>query len=405
MAANLVKAYATCDDEGSSVAWLLEHAHNEYPGPTHMDICPRPERQRRVFIERLVPVAPETEHVDRVLDRIDGSQRPALVLGSLAARCLPRMDWNSLTLPMVTTAAGKGIVDEKGDWAGGVITGEVKPLSPETGILAHADLVIGVGLRNGEMVRAEPFTRPLVLVDVVVGQDSGFNADERLSGVDLSEVLPSLFQALREKRWGDDIVQLHRQDVWRAVTDGGWIPGQAFEVLDRYRCDNVTLVPDTGFFCTLAETVWRARTSQSFCGSSVGRFMGIAIPTAIGLALAEPERNIFCCFGDGGIAPYLGELTIAVEERLPIVFLFFTDGRYGSIASFAPEDPVLSRAYTFADPRWTDVAEAIGYHVARATNPERLNDCLDAWRREQGPLFVELPFESKGYAETAMILR
>lgn len=401
----LVKAYATCDERAENVDWLLRHARSEYPGPVHMDIGPGPEMLRQVFQEPSFTVDPAKDMLQGVLDQIDSSSRPALVLGSLVKRCPPELGWSSLRLPVLTTAAGKGAVDEASEWAGGVITGEVKALSPETTILAHADLVVGIGLRNTEMVKAAPFGCPLVIVDSVRGHDAGFGAAHSLLGVNITEAVPGILQALQAKSWGAEHVRVAREKVREAVSNGSWTPGHAFRVLSEHRAVNATLVPDTGFFCTIAETVWPASTPASFHGSSVGRFMGLSIPSAMGVAIADPQRTIYCCFGDGGVAPYIGELPLAVERKLPILFVFFTDGRYGSVASFAPSSPGLDRVYTFQGRHWIDVFSAMGLDVHRANSPERMACVLSDWDRSRGPAFLELRFDPDSYAQAALPLR
>ncbi|MBL1828579.1 hypothetical protein ELE35_29995, partial [Klebsiella pneumoniae] len=92
-----------------------------------------------------------------------------------------------------------------------------------------------------------------------------------------------------------------------------------------------SLILDTGLFCTIGETIWKASKPSDFCGSSNGRYMGCAIPTAIGVAISNQGKRVICVMGDGGIRPYFPEILLAVEENLPILFLLISDGYYGSV--------------------------------------------------------------------------
>ena len=98
------------------------------------------------------------------LARIEAASRPLVVCGSW---CLGNDDFaplGSLALPVLTTPAAKGLVPETAAHAAGVLTGAGKALAPERALLAEADLVVGFGLRAGELIEPE-LGRPMLLFD------------------------------------------------------------------------------------------------------------------------------------------------------------------------------------------------------------------------------------------------
>ena len=169
--------------------------------------------------------------------------------------------------------------------------------------------------------------------------------------------------------------------------------------------DDTILVLDTGFFCTVGETIWKATRPDLFCGSSVGRFMGSAIPTAIGVSISSKDSPVLCVMGDGGISPYFGEISIAVRESLPILFVLMTDGRYGSVASFSPSDVETKRAVNVGIDSWCDNVRGLNCEAIQATNEMELIKALNNWKGRVVPLFIELPFKPEGYAATSRKLR
>jgi len=59
--------------------------------------------------------------------------------------------------------------------------------------------------------------------------------------------------------------------------------------------------------------------------------MGWAVGTAVGVALAEPGTPVVCLVGDGSYLMYGQEITVAVEENLPVIFVLLNDQAYGMI--------------------------------------------------------------------------
>jgi acetolactate synthase-1/2/3 large subunit len=405
VAAPFTRLQASADADAAHVPGLLAAARREPPSPVHLDIFPQPDpRPAPAFAsEEIAPVDPA--RAAEALARLRAAKRPALVLGSAASRLLGPDAFRDCGVPMVTTAAAKGLVDENGPFAAGVITGEVKDLSPESAVLRHADLIVAFGLRNTEMVAAKKFPAALVALDAVDGDlQDGFEADLRLVGRDFAHVARSLLDALKSKGWGADIVRAAREALEAELFQDAWQAPAAFRRLNEL-LPRATLVLDTGLFCTVGETVWKAPEPARFCGSSCGRFMGTSIPTAIGIACDEPGCEVVCVAGDGGIRPYFPEIKLAVDEKLPILFVLMSDGRYGSIAAPASAYGMDPGPYSIRNPGWWKAAEALGCRGARVQDPAELERALTGWSREDGPLFLEMTFEPGRYAAIASKLR
>ncbi|MEZ0151059.1 MAG: thiamine pyrophosphate-binding protein, partial [Candidatus Reddybacter sp.] len=59
--------------------------------------------------------------------------------------------------------------------------------------------------------------------------------------------------------------------------------------------------------------------------------MGWAIGSAIGTALARPDKPVVCITGDGSLLMNGQEITVAVEEKIPVVFVVLNDSAYGMV--------------------------------------------------------------------------
>ena len=396
---SIVKQFATWDNNFQTIKNLLMLACQEIPGPIHIDLCNEPVQNNKMEAEfKITNEEPVSQYTEKVLQAIKSSKKPAVILGSCVSRKLNKLNWNMLNIPVVTTAAAKGCIDEESPYAGGIITGEIKDLSPESTILKKADLLIAFGLRNTEMVLPKPFSVPLIIVDAVdEGLHDGFEALVCLINRNLLSLASVIFETLLEKNWGEDIVRSHWSEVEKELFKDQWLPAQVLRQLQSVIGQEAILTLDTGLFCTIGETVWKARSPNNFCGSSNGRFMGTAIPSAIGLAISSPRKKIICVAGDGGIRPYLPEIKIAVNQKLPILFILMSDGYYGSVAVNALGKSISKKAYQIENHSWWRAIEAMGCPSAVISNDKELEKSLCHWLKNEGVLFMEMNFNPDKY--------
>jgi len=59
--------------------------------------------------------------------------------------------------------------------------------------------------------------------------------------------------------------------------------------------------------------------------------MGWAIGSSVGTSLADKNRPVVCLTGDGSMLMYGGEITVALQEKLPVFFIILNDSEYGMV--------------------------------------------------------------------------
>ena len=85
-----------------------------------------------------------------------------------------------------------------------------------------------------------------------------------------------------------------------------------------------------------AVKMWMARLYPTYrpntCLVSNGlSTMGFALPGALGVKLAVPQRKVLAVTGDGGFLMNSQEIETALREKIPFVILVWVDGSYGLI--------------------------------------------------------------------------
>lgn len=394
------KAYGFYDGDPATVGTIIAMAQTETPGPVHLDIAASGSARGSALPEaRPSPPGLQDERAafQRLADLLSTAKEPAVILGSLVTRL--GCDTGHLTVPVSTTAAGKGAYDEGKPYSAGVVTGEIGDLSPESAILSRADLVIGFGLRGSELVRPLSFDAPLVIVDLPSHPpDKAIKASHVLLTHRISEALG----LLASFDWGADLLSSWRSELHDYLYASDWSPAIALRSV-RELLGSPVLVCDTGLFCIIAETEWPASSAGDFVGSSVARFMGTAIPTALGVAAGFPKRKTVCVVGDGGLRPYLSDLHLAAEEQLDVVFVVLSDGQYGTFAGRVGPTGASEAAVNARLGDACRVAEGLGLRAFECRNAEELSRVLGC--QTGGPSLVNCVFDPVRYVAMTARLR
>jgi phosphonopyruvate decarboxylase len=111
--------------------------------------------------------------------------------------------------------------------------------------------------------------------------------------------------------------------------------------------------------------------------------MGHASSIALGVALAEPEREVWCFDGDGALLMHLGSLAV-VADHAPATFfhIVFNNGVHDSVGG----QPTSIGAVDVAR-----AARALGYrHAASTDDLAALPEQVAAMRAAGGPALLEL---------------
>lgn len=369
----------------------------ECPGPVLLEIA-----DEAIESAEGVPVGQAAPGSDEVVRLVSQSRRPVLIVGTLGFRSNLSSRLAGMKIPVFSTAAAKGVVDETLPQAAGVFTGVGLAMVPEATLLAQADLIVCIGVRSNEVLGAAPFPVPSVSIDPMgEALSPGFKHAATSGLASLESVLASLEGA----SWGLDELSEILSRLDRHLLERPFLPAQVFRAVESRFKGAARLVLDTGYFCTIGEHAWRARKSEWCLGSGQGRYMGIAIPTGIGAALYDRSVPTVVTVGDGGIGTFVAELKLAVEHRLPLLLLLLSDGGYGSVRTRAIAKGLVQEPLLMRHPSWLGPLGGLGIAGTRVETRTALESALNAWNPESGPGFIEVGFEPGAYQEMVRGIR
>lgn len=397
LTSSVVKAHGWCS-AGDDITRAAELASAEEPGCVSLDLSHRSGIDHR----QPDPCTTQDGREFNALELLRRAQRPAVIVGSRAGRLGLSDQLNELAIPVFTTAAAKGVVDERKAHSAGVFTGAGLAVSPEKQILPHADLVVGIGLRSGELLKSSTGGLPTVLIDDHPSRHSpGIIAAGMLGDKHMAESL----EMLGGTTWRHDAVVQARRVLDRVLRGESFSVANVLTVTQDHLGPLARLVVDTGDFCTVAEHTWIATSWDRFIGASNSRFMGVGIPLAIGSSIADPNTPTVLAVGDGGIGPHFGELELAVERRLPILVLLMSDGGMSSIIGRAEQSGRSTKFLLRSHRRWLDAASGIGLRTWPASCLDHVCAAVSEWVPGEGPAIIECRFDPEQYRRTTANVR
>ena len=111
--------------------------------------------------------------------------------------------------------------------------------------------------------------------------------------------------------------------------------------------------------------------------------MGHASQIALGIALAQPERRVWCFDGDGATIMHMGSLAIVANKKpANYIHVVFNNGAHDSVGG----QPTVGLKIDLPS-----VAKAVGYADAYSlTTKEELENQLPQISKTSGPVLIEI---------------
>jgi benzoylformate decarboxylase len=139
----------------------------------------------------------------------------------------------------------------------------------------------------------------------------------------------------------------------------------------------------------LRAQVWVRRPASFFATTSGG--LGFAMPAAVGIKLASPERPVVCLVGDGSALYAAQALWSAVQFGAAVTFVIVNNGRYAILeaaARFGGIEGLPSMELPGLD--FLSLAASFGCHGIRIEEPAELPGALAGALRANVPVLIDV---------------
>jgi len=371
------------------------------PGPVHIEIpinlltadigdCP-------LEVHRVARPGPEPRRVEQAVELLVAATSPVIILGGGAVEASDEATRlvESLHCPVVSTVAGKGVVDE----CHPLSLGATLPFAPVREMIGAADVILAVGTEfaetdllytgkeleiNGRLIRVDIEAEQLVrnfMPQVPILSDARLALaaiNQVLSGNGPGKItrdLPAkISQALTNLDWQQKACQ-HKKvlDVLAAVAPA-----------------NHTIVCDSTQIAYTGYHYYRCSRPRQWLFPLGYGTLGYGLPAALGARLGTPDAAIICLVGDGGYLFTVEELATAAEYEIPVTVILWNNKGYGEIRDAMVESQIPEIGVNLKSPNFVLMAESFGCVGVAPDSLESLQQALQVSFSSRVPTIIEI---------------
>ena len=178
--------------------------------------------------------------------------------------------------------------------------------------------------------------------------------------------------------------------------------------------DEAIIVTDVGQHQMWVAQAYPLRRPRQWLTSGGLGTMGFGLPTAIGAAMAQPERSVVCFSGDGSILMNIQELATAAEENVNLKVVLMNNRALGLVVQ---QQKLFYGERVFASefkgvPDFIKIAAGFGWATLNLDLASDAEGALQQALSTPGPCFIHisidpqaqvLPMVAPGGANTQMI--
>ena len=351
-----VRAYLTAQNERRTVVLALpldvQAAECTWPGPA----VPR----------AAAATAPAPGQAAALASALASAARPVFIAGRGARHAAARKPLELLAgqcgALLATSAAAKGLF-RGSPWDLDIAGGFASPLAAE--LIGNADLVVGWGCslnmwttRHGTLIGRDATVAQVDCDKSAIGAHRpvqlGVIGDVALTAQAVSALLSGEGVGPPAGDGSGDDDKGYRSVVIRDRISGAirWRDVPYDDESDEQRIDPRTLTialddmlpadrivaVDSGNFMGYPSMFLSVPDQDGFCITQAYQSVGLGLSSAIGAAIARPDRLTIAALGDGGALMGISELETAVRLALPMVIVIYDDEAYGAeVHHFGPD--------------------------------------------------------------------
>jgi thiamine pyrophosphate-dependent acetolactate synthase large subunit-like protein len=349
---------------------------------------------------------PPADAVDAVAELLLAARRPAVIAGRGAVLAGARRQLEELAeltgAVLATSAVANGLFAGN-PFALGISGGFASPTAAD--LLASADLVLAAGAslnmwttRHGGLIGSDA---TVVQIDCDI-QALGAHRPIDLGVVgDVAETAEAVIAALRRRDHASagfrtDGVKARiaagawRQEAYDDAGDDTHIDPRTLSIrLDELLPRDRALAIDSGHFMGWPAMYVDVPDPHSFVFTQAFQSIGLGLASAIGAAVARPDRLTVAALGDGGTLMAAGELETVARLGLPMLVVVYNDAAYGAeVHHFGPDGEPLDTV-SFPDTDFAALGRAVG---ADGVTVRRVDDlaAVERWiAQRERPMVVD----------------
>jgi acetolactate synthase I/II/III large subunit len=164
------------------------------------------------------------------------------------------------------------------------------------------------------------------------------------------------------------------------------VPIVAQQVFDK----DAIMIVDGGNAAIWSHFFSEARTPNAIMATPKFGMLGAGVSQALAAKVVFPERQVYCIIGDGAMGFHQQEVETAVRNKLNVIYMVLCDKQWGMVKmnqqfalrpfktmiakSLGPEETINA---DFSEVKFDKLAEAMGAHGERVSDPKELKSAIE----------------------------
>ena len=345
---------------------------------------------------------PDPRAVKELADALLQAQRPLILGGrgaviSDAEAILAALAERTGAL-LATSVCGHGLFSSN-PWSLGISGGFSSPIADE--LIAESDCIVAFGAsltqwttKKGKLIASGAVVAQVDVeagkigyqmpVQIAVHGDAQATAEALLGEIERRSTAARpgrRNEAIRERiRAGDNHHYPHPDESSDVFID----PRTLSKAVDAILPADRVVASDSGHFCGWVPRYLRVPNARASCLSHSFQSVGLGLPSAIGLAIANPGKLAVLGTGDGGLLMSMADLETALRLKLRLCILVYNDSSYAAEVHYFRRQGYSVDIVQFPETDFTAIARGFG---ARGVTVRKLADLdpLKAWVAEGAP--------------------
>ncbi len=299
---------------------------------------------------------------------------------------------------LVSSPMAKGTVPETHPMFAGVLDMACNAQMWE--LVRSSDLVIAAGFDGVELIKPWDVSAPVLHIDTVPNTDQIYESPVELVG-SVRHILAALTDEVKSTEgFSVSDVRKHRESLMAAYKSGrvGGVlnPSDVIRVARADAPTDTIVTADVGSHKLLVGQGWTTHGPRSCLNSNGLSSMGFSLPAAMVAKYLNPDRNVICFTGDGGLAMVQSELRLAASLRLGLKVVVFCDNSLNRIELKQMARQYPSTGTIIEDTDVVKMAESMACDGVRVETEQELADAL-ARPVSTTPLVIGAKIDPKQY--------
>jgi thiamine pyrophosphate-dependent acetolactate synthase large subunit-like protein len=346
---------------------------------------------------------PDPQAVARLADALVRARRPLILGGrgaviSDAEQALVALADGTGAL-LATSVCGHGLFSGN-PWSVGISGGFSSPVADE--LISESDFILAFGAsltqwttKKGKLIASGAVVAQIDIegsklgyqmpVQIAVQGDAKATAEALLAELSRRNAAGSpsgrRSNAMRERiRAGDNHHFPHPDESSAQFID----PRTLSKAVDAILPADRVVASDSGHFCGWVPQYLRVPRARASCLSHSFQSIGLGLPSAIGLAIANPGKLAVLGTGDGGFLMSMADMETTVRLGLRMCILVYNDASYAAEVHYFGRQGFSTDIVKFPDTDFVAIARGYG---AQGTTVRTLADldAVKAWVAEGSP--------------------